>query len=52
MKVGKPLRVSRRWVGYAHDLDAEDRQPMAIEMCNLLDALPAKQDFILVPVVG
>ena len=30
-----PFRVSARWIDYAHGPGADDRQPLALELCDL-----------------
>ena len=42
----KPFRVNAQWVYYAHGPGAEDGQPLATRLCDLLD-LPGDGDVIL-----
>ena len=41
----KPFRVSASWIDYAHGPAADDRQPTAVELCDLI----TKRDYVLVP---
>jgi len=41
----KPFRLSANWVAYAHGPAADDRQPSAVELCELI----TERDCVLVP---
>jgi hypothetical protein len=41
----KPFRVSANWVAYAHGPAADDHQPSAVELCDLI----TERDYVLVP---
>jgi hypothetical protein len=41
----KPFRVSAQWILYAHQPAAEDNQPAAAELCDLI----TKRDYVLIP---
>ena len=41
----KPFRVSSNWIAYAHGPAADDRQPSAVELCELI----TERDYVLVP---
>lgn len=41
----KPFRVSTQWIFYAHQPAAEDNQPAAVELCDLI----TKRDYVLIP---
>jgi hypothetical protein len=41
----KPFRLSANWVAYAHGPAADDRQPSAVELCDLI----TERDYVLVP---
>jgi len=41
----KPFRVSANWIYYAHQPAAEDNQPSAVELCDLI----TERDYVLVP---
>ena len=41
----KPFRLSANWVAYAHGPAAEDGQPSAVELCDLI----TERDYVLVP---
>ena len=41
----KPFRVSSDWIDYAHSPGADDGQPTAVEICDML----TQRDYILVP---
>jgi hypothetical protein len=41
----KPFRVSSNWIAYAHGPAADDHQPSAVELCDLI----TERDYVLVP---
>ena len=41
----KPFRLSANWVAYAHGPAADDHQPSAVELCDLI----TERDYVLVP---
>jgi len=41
----KPFRLSANWIAYAHGPAADDRQPSAVELCDLI----TERDYVLVP---
>lgn len=41
----KPFRVSANWIYYAHQPGAEDGQPTAVELCDLIN----ERDYVLIP---
>jgi hypothetical protein len=41
----KPFRLSANWIAYAHGPAADDRQPTAVELCDLI----TERDYVLVP---
>lgn len=41
----KPFRVSANWIEYAHGPAADDRQPTAVELCDLIN----ERDYVLIP---
>ena len=41
----KPFRLPSHWVEYAHGPGADDKQPAAVELCNLITA----KDYVLIP---
>lgn len=41
----KPFRVSANWILYAHQPGAEDGQPTAVELCDLI----TERDYVLIP---
>ena len=41
----KPFRLSANWVAYAHGPAADDHQPSAVELCDLI----TDRDYVLVP---
>lgn len=41
----KPFRVSANWIYYAHQPGAEDGQPTAVELCDLI----TERDYVLIP---
>lgn len=41
----KPFRVSSNWIAFAHGPAADDRQPTAVELCDLI----TERDYVLVP---
>ena len=43
--MNKPFRVSSSWIAYAHGPAADDRQPAAVELCDLI----TEREFVLVP---
>lgn len=44
-----PFRVSNRWIEYAHEPGAEDGQPLASELLQMVEQAGGR-DHILVPV--
>lgn len=43
--MNKPFRVSSNWIAFAHGPAADDRQPTAVELCDLI----TERDYVLVP---
>ena len=41
----KPFRLSANWIAYAHGPAADDRQPSAVELCDLI----TERDYVLIP---
>jgi hypothetical protein len=41
----KPFRLSANWIAYAHGPAADDHQPSAVELCDLI----TERDYVLVP---
>jgi len=41
----KPFRVSSNWIAYAHGPAADDHQPSAVELCDLI----TERDYVLIP---
>lgn len=41
----KPFRVSAQWIEFAHGPGADDHQPTAVEICEMITV----KDYVLVP---
>ena len=40
----KPFRLSANWIAYAHGPAADDHQPSAVELCDLI----TERDYVLI----